>query len=160
MKILGLLCFLLKSICVDAQPQIFGLEIGSPMDAKQIQARFGGMVSVNTMQLAFDDRVFQGAAYRVSIKRIEFEGLREVYVFLSRGCVLAVLASVDKHRYKQLRDLLNTKYTLIKEHSPFIGNKYAKFYKDDTFIELDARQMASFLTLTYMHKQNISAMAP
>ena len=62
------------------------------------------------------------------------------------------MAYVAKYRYQKLRDLLNTKYTIIEEANPFVGDKYSKFHQDETLIELDAPHMAPVLTLTYMQK--------
>ena len=57
-----------------AQPQIFELEIGSRINASTLKIRFGDIVQVDTMQVAFDDRNFRGARIRFQPKRLCLKG--------------------------------------------------------------------------------------
>ena len=65
---------------------------------------------------------------------------------------------IKKSRFGEVANALGSKYKLVKQDRPFVGNQYARYSAPDTVIELDAPHMGFDMQLRYMTTAFFQAM--
>jgi hypothetical protein len=143
-KIILLVIFLLPVI-VFADPKPFGLQIGQTT-IKEVQNKF-------KVKYAGINKYSQGKMFYLNPKDLNFDGLEEVLLIFSKDKkLLAVLLQIQKSRFDDIFNLLNSKYKLLNKRIPFVGNKEAKFINGNTEIILYAPHMSFDMKLYYIDK--------
>ncbi|WP_407902040.1 hypothetical protein [Providencia rustigianii] len=84
---------------------------------------------------------------------IPIEGIEKAEVIFQDDHVKGVWLVVEKYRFNYFFDALKSKYKLIKKDIPFVGNKYARFEKEDVLICIDAPHMRFNMDVVYMDKK-------
>ena len=57
---------------------------------------------------------------------------------------------MGKHRFDAIFQFLNSKYKVVAQQRPFVGNQYARFKPSDAFIEIDAPHMGFEMEVRYI----------
>lgn len=139
-----LLALALQCSSVLADPTIFGMELGK-LTETELKTKFNG---VHTGVNKFSN----GNMYSVPVSNIKFDGLKEVTtIFSDDGKLVAVLTTFPKSKFDYLNNALSSKYTLVSQNIPFVGNKEAKYRDGATEITLDAPHMSFDMTMNYIN---------
>ena len=89
--------------------------------------------------------------YDVDIASIKFDGIQKLMIVTDKNyTVRGLIAIVNKDRFNDLCQILESKYQLINKKTPLVGNKEAIFIDDRTTIVLDSTHMEFDMTLAYM----------
>jgi len=92
-----------------------------------------------------------GNQYSIDTSQIGLTGLKSITVVFNKDKELvAILSTLRKSRYKNLKSILQKKYYLLKQHGRAVGNKGATFLKRDIIIELDAPHLSFEMTMNYL----------
>lgn len=94
-----------------------------------------------------------GAVWGLKRSEIPIEGIKKAEVIFQDDHVKGVWLVVEKHRFNYFFDALKSKYKLIKKDTPFVGNQYARFEKEDVLIWIDAPHMSFNMDVVYMDKK-------
>lgn len=86
-------------------------------------------------------------------KDVQLDGVIDVMVALKDDKVKAVLLTLEKNRFDYFYKILKSKYKLVEEEIPYVGDRYALFDKDGIGIFLDSRHLSSNVFLSYMDKE-------
>lgn len=134
---------LLSSLAV-ADPTIFDMELG-----KTTESQLKSMYSVQHTGL---NKFSRGNMYSVPASNIEFEGLQEVTTIFDRNQVLvAVLTNFPKSKFDYLNQVIGSKYKLVSQKIPFVGNKSATYRDGSTEITLEAPHMSFTMSMNYIN---------
>lgn len=95
----------------------------------------------------------QGNLWRLNINEISIDGAKQAEVIFEDNCVKGVWLVVDDNRFDYLFNALKNKYKIIKKETPFVGNKYASFEKENVLIWVSAPHMSFVMDLVYMDKK-------
>ncbi|MEY0304321.1 hypothetical protein AB7W11_20680 [Providencia manganoxydans] len=94
-----------------------------------------------------------GEVWELKPTEIPIEGIKKVEVIFQNDHVKGVWLVVEKHRFNYFFDALKSKYKLIKKDIPLVGNKYARFEKENVTIWIDAPHMSFNMDVVYMDKK-------
>ncbi len=84
---------------------------------------------------------------------VKLDGVIDIMVALKDNKVKAVLLKLEKNRFDYFYEILKSKYKLVEEEIPYVGDRYALFDKDGVGIFLDSRHLSSEIFLSYMDKE-------
>lgn len=119
MKIIGMITLLMMPFLCFANPAPFGLELGRMNVDEFKESHLAHFKGVNR---------YGGEMYDLSSKEIDFDGLRSAKVIFDKnGTLAAVSIKMDRSRFSPLFNILKSKYKLVKEQSPSVGDKSARF---------------------------------
>lgn len=157
----------IASLCwVNAQAglKVLDVELGaSTVDQVRKAAATTGKV-----QNAGTSTWTQGPILLVDNPDVGIEGVKSMtYVFDGAGKLAAIslnmharkaMDDLKKSRFAEVASNLASKYKLVKQVRPFVGNQYAKYSAPDTVIELDAPHLSFDMELRYMTSGFFKAM--
>ena len=137
---------LINSVNIFAEPSPFGLEIYKST-YKNIKNKYPG----------FDKGVnlySNGKMYSINCNNIDIKGIKSILtIFNTNDLLVGVIVKFQRYRYADLLSSLKEKYNLIENHSPFVGNKYAKFMSGETIVTIDSEHMSFDLEVSYIHNE-------
>jgi hypothetical protein len=85
-----------------------------------------------------------GAAY-------EIEALTSVlYIFDDQKKLAGVIMDMGKHRFDSIFQFLSSKYKVVSQQRPFVGNQFARFRPADSIIEIDAPHLGFNMEVRYI----------
>ena len=70
----------------------------------------------------------------------------------------AVILTLDKRRYAELKKVLASEYRLVSDRAPFVGDQKARFRKGAVTITADAPHLSFDMSIIYAHDKFESAM--
>lgn len=145
-KILIIITLMFSSILY-ANPAPFGLEIHKTT-LKEAQEKY-------TLVKKGISYYSGGPMYLIEKDELKIDGLNKVTLIFSKDTkvLLYVCAEFGNYKFNSLYKNLSKKYKLLDEEIPRLGNKFAKFENDQTFIKLDAPHMSFELEVTYIYKE-------
>lgn len=89
---------------------------------------------------------------------LEIEGLREaVFIFNAQEKLVGVILDLPKDRYDSIKSYLKSKYQLVSDQAPFVGNQVATFSEGPVTITADAPHMSFEMSVRYIHSELQSA---
>lgn len=145
MKVHVCVCLLLAPIFCFANPSPFGLEVGK-MTVKEFKEMY-------LSKLEGSNQWVGGEIYRLSPKKLDFEGLKKVEViFDNREILVAVFTELNKERFSSILTMLQSKYKQIDSSLPRVGNKSASFSDSDIYIYLLAPHLSFVMEMNYITK--------
>jgi hypothetical protein len=136
-------CF---SSLVNAEPSPFGVTIKKTTE-EELKQKYSSLnyIGINNYS--------GGKMYEVNPSQVEFDGVKSLrFIFSIDDKVLAVVADIEKNKHYKLFDMLSSKYKLIFNDEPFVGDKAAAFIDDNTKIYLATPHLGFYLQLRYIHK--------
>lgn len=145
-KIFAAIAIATASFSAWAGTTAFGLELRKST-LEEAQQRFGGQASgINKFS--------NGPMLEVSPAKVNFEGLSELtLIFGEDKKLVAILATMEKHRFDAVHNMLKGKYKVSQSKLPFVGNKSVTYGSGEDEVELNAPHMSFDMTLTYYTRQ-------
>ena len=102
----------------------------------------------------------KGPMLRVENPDLGIEGIKSArYIFDASGKLASItltmnatknMSDLGKSRFGEVARALSSKYKVVKEVRPFVGDIYARYSAPDTVIELDAPHISFDMELRYM----------
>lgn len=139
--------FLMNPISSHAGIKVLGSEIGvSTIDQVQKLATTPGSVRNGGM-----NKWNKGPTLEIQGSNYDIQGLQSVYyVFDQELKLVALVMTMQKHRFDEVFSVLAAKYKTVKKVQPFVGDNYAKFTAPDSVIEIDAPHLGFEMEVRYM----------
>ncbi len=127
-----------------ADPTIFFFFLGK-MTENQLKAKYN-------ISHTGTNKYSSGNMYSVPTSSIDFQGLKEVTtIFSTNGKLVAVLTTLPKSKFDYLNQVLSSKYKLLNQQIPFVGNKSATYRDGATEITLEAPHMSFDMSMNYIN---------
>ncbi|MBR0572657.1 hypothetical protein KB562_00310 [Pasteurella atlantica] len=101
-----------------------------------------------------------GNQYYINPSELNLSDLKSTLIIFNEKNILVGVSSVlpkKSGKFKYLYNILNSKYKLVKEEIPFVGDKFAKFKDGKSEIILDAPHLGFQIYLDYLHSNFIDA---
>jgi len=98
------------------------------------------------------NRYSDGPMLRAEGSGLGVDGLQSaLFIFDNKETLVVVQMTLNKGvGFDRTYERLIAKYPLARKTVPFVGNKYARFEKDGSVIELEAPHLDFVMTVTYM----------
>lgn len=147
---LRLLLAILTLVCSTATHSgtaVLGFEIGvTTLDqAKQ------DLTKKTMPQFQGTNKYTGGEMIRTDGNGYDIEGLSGVlYIFDDKKKLAGVIMDMGKHRFDAIFQFLTSKYKVVAQQRPFVGNQYARFKPADAFVEIDAPHMGFEMEVRYI----------
>jgi len=94
-----------------------------------------------------------GEVLEIPPKAVKFDGLKYLLNLLNdKNKVTAVSLNIDRRKFDFVNASLSSKYKLIRQKKPFVGDKYADYRNGDDIITLNSPHMSFDMELTYIQK--------
>lgn len=91
-----------------------------------------------------------GEMYKSDGKVYEMEGLEEVlYIFDRHDRLEVVSLTIDKNNFDKINNLIKTKYSLVSQEIPYVGDKFVKYRQGNSYIIVEALHMGFSMNLIY-----------
>lgn len=134
-------------VCAHAGVKVLDVEVGVSTieQVRKIASAAGKVQDVGINSWT------KGQSLLVQQGNYGIEGLQSVqYIFDASGKLACVLMTMGKTRFGDIFDLLASKYKLVKQARPFVGDQYAQFSVPDAIIEISAPHMGFQMEVSYM----------
>lgn len=132
------------TVC-QADPAPFGMALGkmSVMEfTKQFKSEYKGV-----------NKYSNGDMFDVPAESLNFDGLQSVTaIFDDHEKLVAVLTEFPKSRFSTLNSMMKSKYHLVRQNIPFVGDTSAVYRDGKTDITLDAPHMSFTMTVNYVNE--------
>jgi len=91
-----------------------------------------------------------GPMFEVSPQEVGFDGLKKfIAIFSPSGELDVIVATLPKHQFDSIHQMLAQRYSVTSAQLPFVGNKLVKYAQDDIGISLESPHMSFDMTLAY-----------
>lgn len=91
-----------------------------------------------------------GEMYKSDGKVYEMEGLEEVlYIFDRHDRLEVVSLTINKNNFDKINNLIKTKYSLVSQEIPYVGDKFVKYRQGNSYIIVEALHMGFSMNLIY-----------
>mgnify|MGYP001282501103 CR=1 FL=1 len=135
------------STLAHAGTQVLGFEIGSTT-VDQLKQDLRGKTKLESTGT---NKYSGGEMFKTDGSSYGIEGLTKVlYVFDDQRELAAVIMVMAKHRFDSVFQFLESKYKVVAQQRPFVGDRYAKFRPSDAVIELDAPHLSFDMEVRYV----------
>lgn len=132
------------------QTQVLGYELGKT-SVQEFKSSLNTNVRLERLGV---NRYSDGEMYRVPGAPYGIEGLKDVLVvFDASGSMSALIMTMQKNKFEDVRAALGSKYRQVQSTIPFVGNRLVVYASRDSRIELDSPHMSFELTVTYMKNE-------
>jgi len=126
-------------------PKPFGLQIGQAT-IKEVKKKF--KLKDNGI-----NKYSQGKMFNLNPKDLDFDGLKEATIIFSKDeKLLAILLKMPKSKFYNIFNSLDSKYKLLNQKTPRLGDKNAKFISGNTEISISAAHVGFSMDLEYIDK--------
>lgn len=144
-----LLIFFAQAIYADVSP--FGVTIG-----KSSYDEVKKIIGSKTKMIKSTKNIFNGKNLYYRGTGLGLQGLkRATFAFYEDDTLAAVILELPKRRYAEITSSLKSKYNLVSEEAPFVGNKSVSFREGDVTIEALAPHMNFEMEVHYMHDKSL-----
>jgi hypothetical protein len=143
LAILAIVC----STAVHAGTAVLGFEIGvTTLDQlKQDLAKKTKLQSQGT------NKYTGGEMIKTDGNGYDIDGLSGVlYIFDDQKKLSGVIMDMGKHRFDAIFQFLSSKYKVVAQQRPFVGNQYARFQPSDATVEIDAPHLGFEMEVRYI----------
>lgn len=133
-----------------AAPAPLGLELGKANVSEMKKKYTANYLGVN--------KYSQGEMYSLPASQINVSGVtKATAVFNKKQNLVAILLTMDKHRFDSIHNSLKSKYRVQSKNIPFVGNKKVVYKSGSTEVELSAPHMSFDMSLEYYQDEFINA---
>jgi hypothetical protein len=81
----------------------------------------------------------------------EIDGLNSVtYIFDDQNKLMGVIMDMSKHKFDSVNSYLSSKYKLVSQQRPFVGDQFARFKAENVTIEESAPHMGFNMEVRYV----------
>lgn len=151
MKNLSFISILLSSMLFSsscfAGVKVLGFELGTS-ELNQVNSTLTNQTKVtNTGK----NKYSHGQMLQTDGTGYSIEGLNSVlYIFDTDNKLSAVILDMDKYKFNDVYSAVASKYKVVSQKRPFVGDQYAKFKDKNATIEIDAPHMSFEMGVRYM----------
>jgi hypothetical protein len=138
-----------------AGTQVLGFEIG----ASSVDQVRGELAKKTQVQDAGTNKFSGGTMLKTDGASYDISGLNNVlYIFDDQKKLMGVVMSMAKggglnnEGFNQIYKIISSKYKLVSEQRPFVGNQYARFNSPDSIIEIQAQHLSFEMEVRYIRK--------
>lgn len=128
-----------------------GMELGVAT-ISQVQKTLGIKTKLNEAGI---NKYSNGKTLQGNGKGLEIDGLSEIlFVFDKEDKLAGVLMVLPKgsrnENFHKMMKVLSSKYQLVEQKTPFVGDSYAQYRHGNSIVELEAPHMSFTMTLQYL----------
>lgn len=93
----------------------------------------------------------QGPMLTSDGRGLDIDGLQSIlFIFDQQKKLQAVVMTMSKSRFNEVREYMNTKYKPVKEMVPFVGDAYVRYQSDNSIAEIDAPHLSFSMEVRYL----------
>lgn len=134
------------SLNVSAYTTVFNLTLGQTTKST-VKKLYPDLVVLGVSEAT------NGEVLEIPPKAVKFDGLKYLLILLNdKNKVTAVFLNIDRRKFDFVNASLSSKYKLIRQKKPFVGDKYADYRNGDDIVTLNSPHMSFDMELLYMQK--------
>ncbi len=131
----------------NAGTQALGFEIGAST-VDQVKSFLAKQTKVSDSGI---NKFSAGPMLKTDGSSYEIEGLAEVlYIFDDQKKLAGVIMNMSKDRFDAVFKALSTKYKVLSQQRPFVGNQFARFKTQNSVVEMDAPHLGFDMEVRYI----------
>lgn len=150
MKIVRLTAIAITLLCgnaANAGTRVLGFELGEST-VEQVKSSLQQQTKVTDAGI---NKFSDGPMIKTNGDSYEIEGLREViYIFDEASKLAGILMEMNKGRFDSVYQAISSKYKVISQQRPFVGDQSARFKTEDAIIEIDAPHLSFEMEVRYL----------